>query len=198
MKRLLHKVFTKLAEATEQRPKTWTLEEGHVIVPAFISGGVQYYMMKDTFNSYCGRALEALDVYEQWNMRCTRQHLIDFINGVDTILSKPTIKLQDLSVLVRSLSERMNFALPTKEIIYNFAAVCFFDENESPYHYDADYGRAKIERWKKDMDIEAFFLTVPIKTMIPLPDLSAIDLKPYLQMVDMITEKETEILQELS
>lgn len=198
MKRLLHKLLLKLAEATEQKPKTWKTEEGHVIEPAFISGGVQYYMMKDMFNTYCGRGLEALDVYEQWNMRCSRQHLIDFINGVDAILSKPTIRIQDIVVLTRSLAERLNYALPTKEIIYKFAAVAFFDEKESPYHYDEEYGKEKIERWKKEMDIEAFFLTVPIKVMIPLPDISAQDLEPYLKVVEMLDEKESQFLQGLT
>lgn len=197
MRRLLHKWLVRLVELTEAKPKTWKLEKGHVIEPAFVSDGVQYYMMKDTFNSYSGRALDALDVYEQWNMRCTREFLKEWIDVFDAILSKPHIKIEDLVKLKIALAERMNYAIPTRELIYKFAAVAFFDENENPYTYDHAYGQAKIERWKKAMDIEAFFLTVPIGTLIPLPDLSAIDLTDYLKVLDMVEGKESQMLSEL-
>lgn len=197
MKKILHKLFLKLAERTEDKPKTWKVEEGHVIVPAFISEGVQYYMMKDSFNTYCMRALEALDVYEQWNMRCSREHLMAFINALDAVISKPTIRIEDIVKLKINMAERLNYALPSKEIIYRFAAVAFFDANESPYTYDDAYGKQKIEKWKKAMDIESFFLTVPIGTMMPLPDISQIDLEPYLKVLEMVEEKEKELISEL-
>lgn len=197
MRQLLHKLFTKLSEKTFTKPDGWATEPGHVIVPAFISGGVQYYMMKDSFNTYCGRALDALDMYEQWNMRCTRDHLINFINAFNSIIDKPEIKIQDLVKLKIGIAERLNYALPTKEIIYNFASVAFFDKNESPYRYDSVYGKQKIERWKADMDIDDFFLTVPIGTLIPLPNLSEIDLSSYLKVLEMIADKDQSILSEL-
>ena len=53
----------------KKKPKVWELEQGHVVVPAFIDRGVQYYEIKDLFNTFSSRGLEALQVYEEWEMR---------------------------------------------------------------------------------------------------------------------------------
>ena len=74
------RVVTKLGRKT-----VWQLEEGHVIEPAFISNGVQYYRLKDYFNTFSSRGLTALQVYEEWNMRLTKEHLKMFIDRFDEI-----------------------------------------------------------------------------------------------------------------
>ena len=35
----------------KKKEKDWSLAEGHVVVPAFIDRGVQYYEIKDLFNT---------------------------------------------------------------------------------------------------------------------------------------------------
>ena len=179
-------------------PKVWKLDEGHVVEPAFKSGDTQYYMLKDSFNSFCMRALTGIAAYEEWEMRCDRNYLDTFAKALDAAINNPNaIRIQDLVVLKMQLDDRLNFALPTMEVVYRFASVVFFDENESPYRYDEVYNREKIERWKKDMDIPAFFLTVPIKTLIPLPVISEIDLKTYYQTLELVDKKHLSDLQEI-
>jgi hypothetical protein len=165
----------------------WQIEEGHVIEPAFISGGVQYYRLKDYFNTFSLRGLMALQVYEEWNMRMTREQLTEFINKFDKIMSNPkAINIGEMARLVGGLKERVEFVMPTTEIVYKFASVAFFDRNESPYSYDPEYCKAKIKRWKEAGDISDFFIVTRLRDMIPLPELSEEDLRVCLTVVDQV------------
>lgn len=141
-------------------------EHPYRIVPAFISGGVQYSEFDDTFNLPCLRALTALDFYEEFRQRVSLEYLQKHVDAVDAILSDPKkINIGEVSKLNRNLKERMgifNF-----DLAYKLASVIYFDESENPYKYDFKYGREKIEKWKKDMSVDAFFLQTPLQKLIP-------------------------------
>lgn len=170
-------------------PPVWQIDEGHVIEPAFISGGVQYYRLKDYFNTFSLRGLMALQVYEEWNMRMTREQLQEFISKADKVLSNPKqINIGEIAKMVEQMKERLNLIMPTSEIVYKFASVAFFDKNESPYSYDPEYCKAKIQRWKEAADVSDFFIVMRLKDMIPLPTLSEADLAICLNMVDQIAD----------
>ena len=167
----------------------WQLDEGHVIEPAFISGGVQYYRIKDYFNTFSLRGLMALQVYEEWNMRMTRDQLLEFINKFETIINNPKqINMGEIARMVGNMKERLELVMPTSEIVYKFASVAFFDKNESPYAYDPEYCKAKIKRWKEAADITDFFIVTRLRDMIPLPELSEEDLRICLSIVDQLAE----------
>lgn len=184
IKNLWAKLITKLGH----KP-IWQLEEGHVIVPAFISNGVQYYQLKDYFNTFSFRGLTALDVYEEWNMRITSETLDEFIEKLEKTINDPkTIKISEIVMLISMLKERKKFIIPNSEIIYKFASVAFFDKNESPYSYDPDYNKEKIKRWKEAADINDFFIVMQLKDMLPLPKLSEQDLALCLTLIDQISE----------
>ena len=177
-----HKLRTKITGGTH-----WQLEEGNVIIPAFISDGVQYYQLKDYFNTFSLRGLMALQVYEEWNMRMTREQLQEFIDKADRVLSNPKqINIGEISRLVANMKERLDFVMPTTEIVYKFASVAFFDKNESPYSYDPEYCKDKIKRWKEAADISDFFIVTRLKDMLPLPTLSEEDLAICLNIVDQV------------
>jgi abortive infection bacteriophage resistance protein len=166
----------------------WQIPEGHVIEPAFISGGIQYYRLKDYFNTFSLRGLTALQVYEEWNMRMTKEHLSEFIELMDKNLNNPReIRIGEIARIVNILKERINYIMPTTEIVYKFASVAFFDKNESPYSYDPEYCKQKINRWKEEAEISDFFIVMLLKDMIPLPQLSEVDLKICLNMIDEAT-----------
>ena len=191
MRKLLNKLFSSLAKATQPPPKHWKLESEHVIEPIFIEDGTQYFKLKDIFNGYAKRTLTALDAFEKWNMRCSREHLIEVVSKLEQIQARQTYGVQDLmqeKQIVQDLKERLLFPLPTSDIIYHLASVAFFDENESPYSYDEDYNRKKIEKWKASKTIDDFFLSMPFKDIVNLPDLSGIDLKSYFQTLDQIDQ----------
>ena len=69
----------KLLSLFKKEPKKWDLQDGNVIIPAFIDRGVQYYELKDLFNTFTARGLAALQVYEEWDMRLQKQDLQNFI-----------------------------------------------------------------------------------------------------------------------
>jgi len=173
------------------KSKPFKVEEGHVITPAFKSGGVQYYRMTDIFNTYAFRALDALAVYEQWQMRCTPEYLVAHKEAMKKLLSDPhKIDITSIVKLYNNLEERLAFAIPTEDIIWNFAAVVYFDENENPYKYDPEYGKQKIARWKKDKKAVDFFFIQPIKELIPSPELSGEGLDTYLKMANKISQEQ--------
>jgi hypothetical protein len=63
------------------------------------------------------------------------------------------------------LSERLNY-LVSKDIIYKIASIAFIDENENPLSYDTKYNESKIQNWK-DNGADAFFLSQPMRRLIP-------------------------------
>lgn len=129
----------------------------------------------------------ALQVYEEWNMRMTREQLLEFITKSEKILSNPkAINVGEIARMVDQMKERLNLIMPTSEIVYKFAAVAFFDKNESPYSYDPEYCKQKIQRWKEAADVSDFFIVTRLKDMIPLPTLSETDLQICLSIVDQI------------
>lgn len=184
-------------QETKQPPK-WSkpLEEGHVVEYAFSSLGVNYFQMHDLANSFAHRALCALDKYDQLEMRCKRDFLVKFDEKFSEALSGKSgkIDINDFHKLRTVLSERLAFAIPPSELIYEFASVAFFDENESPYKYDEKYGKEKIQRWKQDETLDDFFFGSPLKNLIPLHGLSKPDLAPYLKIVDLISQKHSQHL----
>jgi len=182
---LIAKIKTKLGH----KP-IWQIDEGHVIVPAFISNGEQYYMLKDYFNTFSLRGLMALQVYEEWNMRIQREHLVEFIAKMEDILNNnKQINLIEIVRMLNILKERVEFIMPPTEIIYKFASVAFFDKNESPYSYDPEYCKEKIKKWKEAADFSDFFIVTRLRDMIPLPELSEQDLIVCLEMIDKISEQ---------
>lgn len=192
--RLIRNLFKR-----KQKPKTWNLEEGHVVIPAFIDRGVQYYEIKDIFNTFSNRGMMALQVYEEWDMRIKKDDLLDFILAFEKILQSPKeINILNLVKIVTMLKERVNFPIATEDIYYKMASVRYFDENESPYSYDPDYNKIKIARWKEaSSTVDPFFISQRLVDMLPLPKLSKEDLPSYLATVKKISDHQLQTLQSL-
>jgi hypothetical protein len=190
---ILKKLYSRIVKRNDTIP--FKIDEGHSITKAFIADGVQYYQMHDVFNTFCARAMDALSIYEEWQMRCSRDFLKLHTKAIDDILRDPKkINIIDIAELNTKLKERLDWALPTEDIIWRFMAVAYFDESESPYKYDNKYGEEKIKRWKEGRTIEDFFLFVPIRDLIPLPDFSKADLSLLLTMIEKLDAKHLEFL----
>jgi len=174
------------SEKNQPKPCPHTVEEGHVIIPAFHSGCVQYYQLHDLFNSFAGRALDAEDVYNRWSMRCSNEFLRGWAAALENEVNQTSIKILEIGKLVQALKERLDFALPSTGLIWELAAVAFFDETESPYKYDPFYAKTKIECWKKDETLPAFFFKCRMSDMVSLPNLSEEGLATYLKAVEAV------------
>ena len=173
----------------------WQLHEGHTIVPAFTVGGVQYYGLQDSFNTFTERGFQALAVYDEWNNRMTNDHLKAFIEVMYEWMSgkNGSIDIMKVGELVIMIKERLNWIVPTAELLYKMAGVAFFDEHESPYVYDAKYAEKKIKFWKDNVDQpEVFFCNVPIalRHIFPLPNISATDLEKCLSLIEKTEKKQ--------
>lgn len=181
----------------KEKPKTinWQIQEGHVIVPAFICGGRQYYALQDAFNTFTERGFQALAVYDEWNNRMTHDNLKAFIEVMNEQLSGKggSVDLSKIYEIVGMIKERIEWPVPTTELLYKMAGVAFFDENESPYVYDAKYAIEKIAFWKANVeDSSAFFINVPIslRAIFPLPNISVEDLKVCEEVINATDEKQ--------
>lgn len=175
------KYIKRLLSRFSKKPN-WAIKEGHVIVEAFTLGGVQYYALEDSYRTFTERGWAALAVYEEWQNRMTNDNLIQFFKAMQSILngSNGEVNLSKLHDLVNKGLERLEWVVPTNEIMWKMAGVAFFDKNESPYVYDQKYCEKKVARWKEAVSDEAsFFFSVPLplRNMFPLPNLSVDDLK---------------------
>lgn len=181
------KILKKLVSKFTGKSFIQSKANDHKLIPAFISGGVQYYEFEDPFNAPCLRSLTALDYYEELRQRCSIDYLIKHTEATDAILSDPKkINIGELARINRNLKDRLkifNF-----DIAYKLASVVYFDDSESPYVYDFKYGQKKIEMWKKDQSIDSFFLQQSLQKLIPYLPQSAESFLTYSQTEQKIQD----------
>lgn len=177
-----------LKETGSPRHPFEPLPEGHSIEFCFSDGGFNHFRLRDALNSFSARALDGLAVFEQWSMRCTPEYLRAHQMAIDNLINdKSKINLSKIADQNNKLGERLNFAIPTEDIIYKFAAVAIFDQTESPYRYDPSYGKKKIARWKESGRAADFFFMLRSKDLIPSPEYSLEDLNSILTTVNLVS-----------
>lgn len=142
----------------------------HSIVYAFTCGGKDYYQFSNQDNDLpWKRGMDAIIAYRELQMMCEFDYLKMHVDAVDKVFNAPKFDLKSagkLLTLNAHLKERLT--LPFQPgLIYNLAAVVYFDKTENPYGFDAKYAYEKIEHWKKNSDIESFFLQKPLLELLP-------------------------------
>jgi hypothetical protein len=183
-----------------RRPfKNLRLQDKQKIIKAFVYQGRSYFMFDDIFSIPSIRGLQALDYYEEFNMRCTKDYLIRWTESAEKILSdNKKINLIELATLVKHLQERLKM-IPVSEHIFKIASVIFFDDSENPYVFDRKYNKKKIDLWKKDPEVLSFFLQTPLKDLIPYLDSQGASLATYSGVVkELNTIHFREVLKHLS
>lgn len=169
-----------------------------VAVEAFKQAGKTYYHFTDSFKMPAGRAIAAIAIYEELRMRCTADYLAKHIAATEMILNAGSgkIKLNDLAIINNNLKERLNLA-PFPDHIYKLASVVFFDETESPFSYDFEYNRKKIELWKKEPELLNFFLTMQFNDLMPFGSMSKERVKGYFETTNLIDKIHQQTLREV-
>lgn len=182
----------------KRKTKFKAFPNNEVAVEAFRHQGKTYYHFTDSFKVPTGRAICAVAVYAELQMRCTADYLRKHIEATETLLNAPAgkIKLTELAKINNNLKERLNLA-PYPDHIYKLASVVFFDETESPFSYDFEYNKAKIELWKKDPELLDFFLTMPFKDLMPFGSMSKEHVKSYFRTANLIDKTHQETLQDI-
>jgi len=167
----------------------WQIQEGHIIEPAFIAGGVQYYKVRDQFNTHTLRGMSAVEIYDRWNMRMERTTLVKYIEELQKCFNTgKAIDLNRVISLINGMKDRLDFVLPPQEYLWDLFCVTYFDANESPYSYDPDYQVLKKERLKASGDIDDFFLFTRLSELLPLPKLSQADLVAAFKVIAELDE----------
>lgn len=171
-----------------KKPNPFPLQDGkYRIIEAFELEGEKYYQFDNTFDMPAGRALSALTFYEEFRMRCTHEYLQKHVRAVELILSDPKkINLSTIVVLNNNLKERLSL-VPFPEHLYRLASVNFFIlPDENPYSYDFAYNQKKIAKWKKTPGTLDFFLTNPMKDLLPSLNTHGTDFNTFFQTLDQV------------
>lgn len=176
--------------------KSFLVENQYKVVEAFRLEGVTYYMFEDQFNLPAGRGLCALTIYEEFNMRTTREYLEAHVRATELLLNSNPIKLTAIAQINQNLKERLNLAL-FPDHIYKLASVVFFDETESYYNYNYAYNAKKIEKWKAAGGTLDFFLRTPLKDLIPSLKLPEQNAEHYFQTAEAVDHLHQQDLQEV-
>lgn len=166
---------------------------------AFKVGGIQYYQFNEIFNLPFERGIMALATYTELEMCVSSTYLSEHIKAMDRALNPPDgkISIYHINTLNEMLKERTNL-IPDTEMLYKFASIVFFDENEQPYNYEYEYNQKKIAHWKKYPEALGFFLQQPIMTLIPFSNISHKTLLEALKVSDLVNQAHLERMQQLS
>lgn len=164
----------------------------HKIIKAFVWDGIQYYQFADVNDMHTGRALQGVDYYNELGMKCTRDYLLAHTTAFDNEVKGTEINITKLAQLNQQLKERLEMIIPP-DIWLKIASVVYWDKTENPYSYDDEYGRKKIEKWKKS-DIDAFFLLKPIKDLIPSLNIPIDDLATFTKMETLMNEEHLSVI----
>ncbi len=147
--------------------KLFREQKKYPIEPVFELAGKTFYRFTDINNQPAGRTLATLPLYIQLKTNCDEGYLTAFVAGMETVLNDPSsISIEKLIGLKNQIKDRLQWSF-TPDLVYKYASVVYFDEQENPETYDEVYAEKKIAFWKEHMSMESFFLTEPITMLIP-------------------------------
>ena len=133
---------------------------------AFTSGGKKYYRYADITNLPWARGRAALSCFNEIEMRCSREFLLKYTSAIDEVLKSNKIDIFKIHELNSMLKDRLSLTADI-DLCYRLASIVFFDSSEKPEVWEPEYGEQKIARWKKEGDVESFFLQQPLKELMP-------------------------------
>lgn len=170
-------------------PKDFFPNEPYVIYYAFSVGERHYFHFDDALNIPYERAIQALVYMKELDCNIDRAMLEAHTQAVDKLLTttpfsmKEALKLQQLNNL---LAERLKLPKET-EAMFKFASIVYFDQHESCRKYEFKYGENKIRHWKKNVNVKDFFLSEPLKQLIPYLRNAGENFLTFSKMTDEVT-----------
>lgn len=172
-------------------------KEKYRIEYAFTCGGTRYYQFADISNLPYERGLQALDVYNEIEMRCSREFLLRFTEALDKVLDSDRINIYTIKQLNELLKQRLS--MPTDvELLYRLASVAFFDKTENPATYEHEYAQKKIAKWRKDKGVTDFFSQKPLQELAPFLANAGYDMDTFSKLNEELNQTHLELLRMLS
>ena len=154
----------------------------HIIEYAFSIGKKHFFKFADHLNIPYERGLSCLVYYRELDMNWDRDELKAHGEAVKKILRSNPIDVYKIDQLNSILLQVMD--LPKDpELLYKLASVVYFDQEESPEVYEFEYGKKKIEFWKENASLRDFFLSKPLRELIPYIDYAGENIDTFSRMV---------------
>ena len=110
-------------------------------------------------------------------MRIDRETLIELLDKALEYMD--TNQATKTAAILLDIKNRTEFIIET-ETAYRLASAVFFTLDEDLTTYDFDYNQKKIEKFKQEK-LSSFFLSRPMKKLIPQINMSATDIEIYLK-----------------
>jgi hypothetical protein len=162
-------------------------ESRHIITYAFSIGANHYFKFDDHLNIPYERALSCLVFYREVEMNIDHMFLKAHIDAIDNILLSKQIDIFKIKNLNDQLKTRLT--LPKDpELMYKLASVVYFDQHESPEVYEWEYGKKKIDFWKKNSSLKDFFLQKPLQELIPYLRYAGENLETFSRMMQDVND----------
>ena len=168
-------------------------KEMHRIEYAFTSGGRKYYRYEDITNLPYQRGRAALTAYNEVEMRCSREFLLEWTKKMDAVLHDNPIDIFEINRLNGILKDRLSLTADL-DLCYKLAAIVYFDKTEKPEVYEPEYAAKKIERWKKDQSVADFFSQKPLKELIPYLSNAIGDFDTFFQLNEELNQLHADLI----
>jgi len=148
--------------------------------------GIKYYKYTDEFNLPVERSMSALDIYAELDLKVSHEFLKTHCLAINEAINKG--QLTTIAALNRILESNIN-TITNVDLLYKLASVLYFCEAENPNVYDYSTAQKKIASWKREKDMHAFFLQMPISVYLPSFNTSELNLEAYtlLQRKEMLS-----------
>jgi hypothetical protein len=183
-------LITNLKNLFRNSPPTYKAE--YPLQFAFNCGGIDYFEFVDKNNLPYERGLEALTFYQEMQNGVTNDYIKNYNAAMSKLLSDPKkINLNEIIKLQAYFEQRCNYIV-SKEIIYKVASVAFVDKNEPLTRYDFKANEKKIKNWKENAG-DSFFLSMPIKKLVPFLQQSDSTSLMYLNIVEKVEQIQADI-----
>lgn len=160
---------------------------------AFHCGGIDYFEFVDKNNLPYERGLEALTFYQEMQNGVTNDYIKSYNAAMNKLLSDPKkINLNEIIKLQAYFEQRCSYII-SKEIVYKVASVAFVSKDEPLTRYDFKANEKKIKNWKENAG-DSFFLSMPIKKLVPFLEKSGNSSLMYLSIVEKVEQIQADIL----
>lgn len=164
-------------------PKKFFPNSRHIIEYAFSIKDQHYFKFSEHLNLPYERALSCLVFYKELDMNVDRDFLKQHCDAIDKILLGNPIDVFKIKNLNDLMVQRLN--LPKDpELMYKLASVVYFDQSESPEVYEYMHGKKKIDFWKENTTLTDFFLSKPLRELIPYIDYAGENIETFSRMVE--------------
>lgn len=173
-----------------RKPFNWKTkfpEQKYMIEYAFTVGGVKYYQFSDIFSIPFERGLMAVAVYNEIDMRCSRDYLMKHTETISDLLKQQEIDIFKINTLNEQMKQRLQLVTDV-DLLYKIASVVFFTEEENPALYETDYCKKKIAHWKEHRGVADFFLQKPLMELIPFLQNVEVDLDTFSRLNEELNE----------